>query len=137
MRYPARTRLLALALAGTAALAATPLLAQASQRVAFARGNDNTSVKGTVTGSAYKDYVVGARAGQKMGVSITSKGGAMFNILPPGSKGEAIYIGSVDGPDATGIKLPVSGDYRIRVYLMGNAKDTKRTVSYQLSIMVM
>ncbi|WP_395333504.1 hypothetical protein WBP06_07785 [Novosphingobium sp. BL-8H] len=120
----------------TAIVATPPLLAQTSQRVAFARGNDNASVKGTVTGNQYRDYLLGAKAGQKLSVSITSKG-AMFNILPPGSTGEAIYNGAMNGADATNIKLPKTGDYRIRVYLMGNAKDAKRTVSYQLSMTVM
>lgn len=128
----------ALGLVGSLAaiVTAPPLAAQASERVAFARGNDNASAKGTVTGNQYRDYVLGAKAGQTMAVSIVSKG-AMFNILPPGSTGEAIYNGSMDGPDATNIKLPKTGDYRIRVYLMGNAKDAKRTVAYQLSMTVM
>jgi len=128
----------ALGIAGSlmAIVAAPPLLAQASQRVAFARGNDNASVKGSVTGNQYRDYLLGAKAGQTLSVSIVSKG-AMFNVLPPGSTGEAIYNGSMNGPDATNIKLPKTGDYRIRVYLMGNAKDARHTVSYQLSMTVM
>lgn len=119
-----------------AGLATGAAVAQTSQRVAFARGNDNASVKGTVTGRQYRDYVVGARAGQRMGVSMITKGNAYFNILPPRSD-EAIYNSSSDGNDATGITLPANGDYRIRVYLMGAAMRATRPVPYQLSIMVM
>ena len=72
-----------------------------------------------------------------MSVSLITKGTCYFNILPPGSNGEAIYNGSMDGNDAIGIKLPKNGDYTIRVYLMGNDKDSGQTVHYQLSMTIM
>jgi hypothetical protein len=49
-------------------------------------------------------------------------GDAFFNILPPGSSDVAIYNSSIDGNGATAIRLPASGDYTIRVYLMGAAE---------------
>jgi hypothetical protein len=116
---------------------AGPLCAQASQRVAFARGNDNAAVNGSVTGRQYRDYILGARAGQIMAVALTTKGSAYFNILPPGSNDVAIYNSSVDGNTATNIRLPSNGDYRIRVYLMGAAERGTRPVSYTLSMTVM
>jgi hypothetical protein len=78
-----------------------------------------------ITGDEYIDYLLGARAGQEMAVSLIpgeSNGDAniYFNILPPGSTGEAIYIGSIDGLDVTGVALPETGDYTIRVYQLGN-----------------
>ncbi len=107
-------------------------------RVQFETGNDNASVRGKVTGNGYHDYLLGAQAGQKMAVSLITKGSTCyFNILPPGSDGTAIYNGSMDGPDATNIKLPKDGDYTIRVYLMGDAKDSGETVHYQLSMTIM
>ena len=39
--------------------------------------------------------------------------------------------------DATGVRLPKSGDYTIRVYLMGAAADEGRTVPYTLSMAIM
>ena len=54
-----------------------------------------------------------------------------------GGYGEAIFIGSRDGNDAIGLKLPKDGDYTIRVYLMGNDKDSGQTVHYQLSMTIM
>ena len=72
-----------------------------------------------------------------MAVSLVPEGNAYFNILPPGSSGEAIYFGSIDGNDATGVALPASGDYTVRVYLMGNDADTGKTVPFTLSMSVM
>ena len=110
--------------------------AQAGERIHFAHGNDNTAVEGTVTGSHHRDYVLGARAGQTMSVSLIHKGSAYFNILPPGGQDVAIFIGSRDGENA-GVRLPSDGDYRIRVYLMGDDKDSGRTVPYTLSVTIM
>ncbi len=126
---------LILALAGAAGAAH----AQSQARVAFEKGNDNAAVYGTITGEDYIDYVLGARAGQTMAVSLIpgeSNGDANvhFNILPPGSAGEAIYIGSIDGLDATGIVLPEDGDYVIRVYQMGNDADTGKTTAFTVSV---
>lgn len=115
---------------------ASPLMAQSRQRVQFASGNDNTAVESVVTGKQYRDFVLGARAGQKMSVSLITKGSAYFNILPPGSKDVALFVGSRDGNDAT-IKLPANGDYTIRVYLMGNDRDSGRKVLFTLSMTIM
>jgi hypothetical protein len=115
---------------------AAPLLAQAHTTVHFAPGNDNTSVSSSITGSQYHDYILNARAGQNMAVSLITDGSAYFNILPPGSS-EAIYNSSVSGNDATGVRLPRNGDYTIRVYLMGNAEDSNQTVPFTLSVSVL
>ena len=50
-----------------------------------------------------------------------SKSAAYFNVLPPGSSGEAIFVGSSAGNHFIG-ELPSDGDYILRVYLMGGAK---------------
>ena len=115
---------------------ATSGFAASMTRVEFAKGNDNAALDGKVTGNDYADYVLGAKAGQTMSVSLITQGTAYVNILPPGSDGEAIYIGSMDGSDAT-IKLPKDGDYTVRVYLMGNDKDSGKTVAYTLSFTIM
>ncbi len=114
-----------------------PLGAQERETVRFEAGNDNAAVEASVTGDGYRDYVLGASAGQTMGVSLVTDGSAYFNILPPGSAGEAIYNSSVDGNDATGIALPASGDYTVRVYLMGADEDEGRTVPFTLSMSIM
>lgn len=111
--------------------------AQTRERVKFAKGNDNTAVNGTIKGDGYHDYLLGAKAGQSMGVSLITEGSAYFNILPPGSDGEAIYNSSVMGNDATSVVLPKSGDYTIRVYLMGADADEGATVPYTVSMTIM
>jgi hypothetical protein len=116
---------------------AGPALSQARSRVKIAKGNDNAAVTGTIRGQEYHDYLLGAKAGQAMGVSLIAEGSAYFNILPPGSEGEAIYNSSVMGNDAVNVPLPTSGDYTVRVYLMGAAEDEGRTVGYTLSMAIM
>ena len=108
--------------------------------VKFQAGNFGTTVSGTITGDEYFDYRLGANAGQEMfaelNVSDTNGDGVIyFNILPPGSDGTAIYIGSIDGNTAR-IELPKNGDYTIRVYLMGNDRDTGKTVGYNLDLSI-
>ena len=113
----------------------TAVAAQETHKVQFEAGNDNASVEGSVVGAGYADYVLTAKAGQTMSVSLTSgEGVPYFNILPPGSTGEAIYNSSIDGNDATGIKLPADGDYTIRIYLMGNEFETTKAIPYQMSV---
>jgi hypothetical protein len=114
---------------------ATPVVAQAVSRITFAKGNDNASVKGTIKGKAYRDYKLGVGNGQNLGVSLTGSSSVNFNILPPGSTGEAVYNSSVSGNDATGIRT-VKGDYTIRVYLMGAAETSGKAYPYQLSVSV-
>lgn len=118
------------------ALGAGLSAAQAGERIHFAHGSDNAAVHGSVTGSHHHDYVLGARAGQTMSVSLVNKGSTYFNILPPGSQDVAIFIGSMYGENAS-VRLPSDGDYRIRVYLMGDDKDSGRTVPYTLSVTIM
>ncbi|NOD94262.1 hypothetical protein GS636_15845 [Ruegeria sp. HKCCD4884] len=114
--------------------------AQMTAEVQFQSGSYGTMVNGAVTGDEYFDYVLGAKAGQEMfadlQVSDTDGNGVVyFNILPPGSDGVAIYNGSIDGNTAR-INLPEDGDYTIRVYLMGNDRDTGKTVGYNLDLSI-
>lgn len=113
---------------------AIPAAAQGSaQPIVFTRGKTQTTVVGTIKGDADRDYLVSAKAGQTLSVSlVTSNSSAYFNILPPGSD-EAIFIGSISGADFSG-PLPKTGDYRIRVYLMRSAARRKEGASFTLKI---
>ncbi|WP_282152345.1 hypothetical protein [Ruegeria atlantica] len=131
-----RTMFFILALMGCSSVASAQLVAD----VKFEPGNFGTMVNGTVTGNEYFDYKLGAKAGQEMfadlKVSDTNGYGVIyFNILPPDSDGFAIYNGSIDGNTAR-IELPEDGDYTIRVYLMGNDRDTDKTVGYNLDLSI-
>ncbi|MEZ5801113.1 MAG: hypothetical protein R3D29_12425 [Nitratireductor sp.] len=115
--------------------------AQMSENVKFAPGNFGTMLSGTITGREYFDYVLGAKGGQELFVELTvtatnGNGIAYFNILPPGSTGEAIYNSSMDTTNSTTVQLPQSGDYIIRVYLMGNDYDAGKTVNYNVDVSI-
>jgi hypothetical protein len=80
------------------------------------------------------DYVLGARAGQKMNVSLATNNGAnYFNVLPPDSNDEALFVGSSDGNKWTGA-LPTDGEYKVRVYLMRSAARRNETANYTLTV---
>ena len=121
-------------------LSASAVSAQSVADVRFQPGNFGTTVSGTVIGNEYFDYRLGAKAGQEMVADLSvagtnGDGVAYFNILPPGSDDVAIYNGSIDGNSAR-ISLPEDGTYTIRVYLMGNDRDTGKTVGYNLDLSI-
>jgi hypothetical protein len=135
----------ALAIALSLSLGLTaPLKAQLSGRLTFEQGSDMTVANGTLTGSEYRDLIIRGKAGQTLSVSLADdgtgnpedKGSIFFNILPPGSNGVGIYNSSTKPNDLAKIKLTKNGDYKIRVYLMGEAKDGNHTVPFSLSVML-
>ena len=106
----------------------------APKPVQFAKGKSSAVVKGTIKGSDDVDYVLRAKAGQTLHVDFkASKGAAYFNIVPPNSTYEALFVGSNEGNHYSGT-LPTDGDYIIRVYLMGNAKDSGKPVNYTINV---
>lgn len=116
------------------AFAAMTPAGDATHQIQFAKGKSSASVSGKITGNDSIDYLLRASAGQTMTVDFkASKGAAYFNVLPPGSNGEAIFVGSMAGDHFQG-KLPTDGVYTLRVYLMGGAKDGGKTVSYTLKV---
>lgn len=129
------------AVAALAIVLGTPASAQSTADVHFEHGKDHAVLNGTVSGHHYFDYLLRARAGQTMAVKLkvtgtNGDGNAFVNILPPGSDGVAIYNGSAS-PDGSGsVKLPEDGEYRIRVYLMGNDEDANKTVGYSLTVRI-
>jgi hypothetical protein len=78
---------------------ASPAATQQVSRVQFPPGKDHVTVNGAVRGDEYHDYVLRARAGQALSAHLTIQdtngdGTIYFNVLPPGSDGEAIFNGS-------------------------------------------
>ncbi len=119
-------------------LFALPAAAQMSQPLTFAAGEHVTIAEATITGHEYFDHMITGKAGQTLNVTLepgetNGHGSAFFNILPPGSDGYAIYIGSMNGNEAQ-ITLPEDGTYAIRVYLMGNDKDAGKSVAYSIQV---
>lgn len=114
--------------------------AQMAVDVKFRAGDYGTMITGEVTGQEYSDYRLAARGGQELFVELTvtesnGDGTVYFNVLPPGSTGEAIYNGSMDGNTAT-IPLPQSGTYIIRAYHMGNDEDAGKTSAYNIDLSI-
>lgn len=106
----------------------------ATKHVQFPKGKSSTSIKGTVKGGEDMDYVLRANAGQTLNVDFkASKGAAFFNVVPPGSTYEALFVGMNEGDHYSGT-LPKDGDYIIRVYLKGGAKDSGKPVSYTINV---
>ncbi|MFC5578864.1 hypothetical protein ACFPOA_12680 [Lysobacter niabensis] len=128
-----RTSVLYLALAwGVAAVAH----AQEKIDVRFAKGASSAQIKGQIQGQAYRDYRLGAAAGQAMTVSMsTSNTAAYFNVLPPGSNDVADFIGSTSGNTYRAM-LAKSGTYTIRVYLMRSAGRRNEVAAYTLKFAI-
>ncbi len=130
MRRAAPVALLLLLVTSSPASAAEGIR---TERVQFDRGETSATVQGSIRGYEAIDYQLGARAGQRMAVTLeTDNTSNYFNVLPPGSDAAALFIGSIKGNSFDGV-LPASGDYRIRVYLMRNAARREEKASYRLT----
>lgn len=107
-----------------------------TERVHFKKGANSAVVEASIKGYETVDYVLGARAGQHMNVSLATKHGATyFNILAPGENEVAIFNGSVSQNQYEGT-LPASGDYKIRVYMMRSAARRNEVAHYRLEMIV-
>ncbi|WP_076448007.1 hypothetical protein [Roseivivax lentus] len=118
-----------------------PAQAQDTVPIQFERGASDADINGTIIGDEYIDYVVNARAGQSMVVALdvtgtNGDGSAFFNIVPAGQDFPALYNGSTDDDQRAEVTLPESGDWAIRVYLMGNDRDTGKTVGYAINVYI-
>lgn len=122
--------------AAIAVTVAAPVLAQQerTERVTFARGASSKTIAGTIRGDNAVSYIVSARAGQRMTVSLrTSNRSNYFNVWAPGAD-TAIYNETTGAPFSG--TLPADGDYRIQVYLMRNAARRNERADYRLSVSV-
>jgi hypothetical protein len=115
------------------------LLAQSNiqtQRVQFKPGANSATIQGSIKGYQIIDYIVNARQGQTMNVSMATRHGATyFNILEPGQTEVAIFNGSLSNNQFEGT-LKKSGDYRIRVYMMRSAARRNEMANYRLEMIV-
>jgi hypothetical protein len=113
---------------------AVPAAAQQKVPVQFAKGASSATVKGKLSGDQYRDYLVNARAGQAMTVTLANPDGrAFFNVLPPGSSGEAVFIGSSEGNSFKG-PVPGNGATTVRVYQMRASGRRGEVADYTLTI---
>ncbi|KDM89876.1 hypothetical protein [Photobacterium galatheae] len=107
-----------------------------TEQVQFNKGTSGTVVEDTIKGYEVVDYVLNAREGQHMNVSMATKNTATyFNIMAPGENEAAMFNGSVNGNQFEG-KLPANGDYKVRVYMMRSAARRNEVADYRLEIII-
>ena len=107
-----------------------------TKRVQFRPGATSQVIEASIRGDDIVDYILNARAGQVMNVSMATNNTAnYFNIIPPGEKKTAIFNGSIDGNQFEKT-LTQSGDYKIRVYLMRSAARRGETANYRLEMII-
>lgn len=106
-----------------------------SRQLRFAKNASSATVKGSIQGRQTIDYKLRARAGQTMTVKLESRNaGLAFNVLPPGSTGEAL-------PDAISLQswsgaLPRDGEYSVRTYLPRSAGRRGEVARFTLTVAI-
>jgi hypothetical protein len=115
-----------------AGLAAQPS-GDRGERVRFAAGASSATVQGRVRGYQTVTYRVGARAGQLMNVRLLSHGRFLYFVVRGPGSDDNLFDGPVQGSEAE-LRLPASGDYQIRVFLMRNAARRNEAADYRLRI---
>lgn len=99
-----------------------------AQRVSFAPGTAAATVSGSVRGYETRDYILNARAGQRMTVDLRSNSTYMqVAVLSP--QGETLYVGT----NWTG-SLPIRGDYLVRVGLVRAEARRDGAGGFQLTV---
>jgi hypothetical protein len=129
------TKTLLTAIAAAGLVLAVPAAAQQTTNVTFANGASSATLKGSIKGDQDRSYLVDARAGQVMTVTLQrTKGSPYMNITAPGAA-QAMFIGSSDGARFSGT-IPSSGRYVIQVYQMRATARRNETASYTLTVAV-
>jgi len=107
-----------------------------TERVQFKPGTSSTIIEESITGYETVDYVLNARQGQYINISLTTDNGAnYFNILKPRENEEAMYNSSMGENQFEGV-LPESGDYKVRVYMMRSAARDNQVANYRLEMII-
>lgn len=104
--------------------------------VQFARGANSAVVEDSITGYQVVDYVLSARQGQSMNVSMATNNTAnYFNILAPHEDAIAMFNSSMSENQYEG-RLPENGEYKIRVYMMRSAARRNEKANYRLEMII-
>lgn len=127
-------------------LAAAPATAEdiRQEEVRFGKGESGAQIAGSIKGRESVSYLLGAREGQRMTVSLSSPNtSAYFNVYAPGRGpgDEALAVGDSIGPMMTDINrfdglLPETGQYTISVYLYRNAARDGQKADYTLDVAI-
>ena len=89
-----------------------------------------------VTGNKTRTHRFALTAGEQAVVTGNGNGNPFFNVLLPGDDlGDVLHVGMREAePDTFTFIAEETGDYRVLVYLVGNAKDTGQTRPYKITI---
>jgi type II secretory pathway pseudopilin PulG len=99
------------------------------RRIRFAKGRNSMVINNAVLREDIDQYIVGAKAGQKMKVTITSvESNAAFEISRPGTGGMLPGAGFEDDATKWSGELPDTGDYLIEV------APTRGNATYRLTV---
>ncbi|MBS1914215.1 MAG: g-type lysozyme inhibitor [Bacteroidetes bacterium] len=114
-------------------IASADAMSQTPQRIRFTRGATAGVVKGSIKGFAYKDYVIGAKAGQQMSITVSSSNDyAVFVVTS--INGQANDMSETTEWNQT---LSQSGDYVVRVLMMrANARRKGARTNYTLTVAI-
>ena len=108
-----------------------------TERVQFEKGTSSAHLEGTVVGYESADYVLGAAAGQKMSVEISTDNRFLFFNVINTSTDEHLFTGSMEAePNTWSGELPSDGDYIVQVYLMRNEARRDGKAHYSLDISI-
>ena len=112
---------------------AVSVSAQSKVQVRFAKGASSATIKGTVSGYKYIDYIVRAKSGQTMTVNLTSANAACnFAIFYSDMK----EIEDANGVQESTRNVDVDDDYIVRVLLPRSAARRKESATFSLKIAI-
>ena len=105
-------------------------------RVQVGSGANGGKVTGSLQGYETIDYKVRARSGKSILVQIKSDNPSnRFNFIAPGVGDLAMFDGSIVGNRMV-TRLPETGDYIIRVYLLQNAARNGESANFDVEIAI-
>lgn len=111
----------------------TEVSAQTKVRVRFAKGDSSTALKGKISGYRYIDYLVSAKSGQTMAVSLNSANlGCSFVIFHSNMENVEDAVSVTDFKK----KLDTTDNYIVRVLLPRSAARRKEVADYALRITI-
>lgn len=111
-----------------------PSLAQEflpTKTVLIYKGQNHLSLKQSIQGYDFVDYVFEAKAGQSVDIRLSSSNLSNYFNLQHTEETTALFIGSTSGNHYKAV-LPKHGQYTIRVYLMRNAARRGERAHYTL-----
>ena len=128
--------LAAVLMPGSATVAAAQeVRAERVERVRFTRGASSATVRGRIQGYRMVDYLVSARAGQRMTVRLQTPGRFTYFVVRGPGSGENLYD-ATSAERTANLTLPATGDYRIRVFQMRNAARRGEASNYTLTVRI-